>query len=195
MKKVLCVLLFFCAYVCFSQSSKENIKSDFNTYMHLTINKEFDKSIEYVVEDFFEIIPKEQMIKAFEQIYNNPKIEFKIGNSKIISIGVIEKIEEKYYAIIRYLSPMEMKIKPDNPKESAKEKEERLNMIEAAFARQFGAKNVTYNKETDFFEVTATKQACSVSKNGQNDWKFVMLDKRRRYILEKFLPKKILDQI
>jgi N12 class adenine-specific DNA methylase len=192
--KLLSVLFLFTSSI-FSQIPEENLRKEFNTYINLTINQDFEKSMDYVVEDFFEIFPKEQMVSLMKQIYNNPSMEIKLEKPTILEVDIIEKINEKYYSILTYSNLMKMKLKSEDENESDEDKKMRIGLIKVSLFKKFGAENVDYNEKTDFFEIKVTKKVCSVSKNGNDIWKFVTIEKEQKYILEKFIPKEILEKI
>jgi hypothetical protein len=192
--KLLSVLFLFTSSI-FSQIPEENLRKEFNTYINLTINQDFEKSMDYVVEDFFEIFPKEQMVSLMKQIYNNPSMEIKLEKPTILEVDKIEKINEKYYSILTYSNLMKMKLKSEDENESDEDKKMRIGLIKVSLFKKFGAENVDYNEKTDFFEIKVTKKVCSVSKNGNDIWKFVTIEKEQKYILEKFIPKEILEKI
>ena len=135
------------------------------------------------------------MIDLMRQLYNNPMMEFKLENPKIIKIDSILKIKEKHYSILTYSNLMSMKINPEDTNESSENKKMRIGLLKASFYKSFGAENVNYDDETDFFKINVVKNVCSVSKNGVDTWKFVTLEEDQRYILEKFIPKEIFERI
>jgi hypothetical protein len=192
--KLLFLFLFFTISI-FSQDGKVNLKKTFETYIELSINQDFEKSFDYVVEDFFKIFPKSQMIILMKQMYNNPSVEFKLEKPEILNTSNIEKIENKFYSILTYSNLMKMKVKNQKKDENKDEKKMRISLIELSLNKKFGSDNVNYNSSTEFFEVKVIKKVCSVSKNGLNGWKFVTIDKEKKYLLEKFIPEQILDRI
>lgn len=190
----LAVLLTYCSFV-FGQSGQDNLRGDFTTYINLTINQDFEKSMDYIVEDFFEVIPKQQLISVFKQLYNNPSMEFKVESPKILSIEPIEKIGDRFYSILMYSNLMKMRLKSEDNDESQEDKKNRIELLKSSFNKKFGDENVTYNNTTDFFEIKVNKKVCCVSKNGSNNWKFITIDSDKKYILQKFIPSKVLNKL
>ncbi|RXP54783.1 hypothetical protein EC396_08700 [Lutibacter sp. HS1-25] len=177
------------------QNSKENLKNDFNDYLTLILNEEIEKSMDYLIDDFFKIIPKEQLIVLMKQIYNNPSYEFKLTTPKILSIGDIETINDKSYSILTYSSLMNMKFNSDSENETTDDKNARLNLIRNSLVSTFGVENVKLDDETDFFEILATKSVCSLSENGIDNWKFITVEEKQKSLLEQFIPKEIMEKI
>lgn len=177
-----------------SQEYKKEIENQFNRYLNSIINKDFEESMNYLTPEFFEIIPKSQMVKVMEQTFNNPSIEFEFKNPKILEVKNSEKIENKFYSLLSYSNQMNIKIKSDH-EETEDEKKMRINMTKLSFEQTFGAGNIIYNDKTGFFEVQVTKQVYAISKEGQTDWKFIVVEEKQKPILEKILPKVLTDKI
>jgi hypothetical protein len=155
---------------------------------------EFEKSMDYMVPEFFEIIPRAQMVSAMEQAFNNPSVKIEIKNQKILAINDSKKIEDKYYSLLTYSNQLNMKILGTG-EETNDEKTARINMTKLSLEQTFGTGNVEYNTETDFFEVQSQKDAYGISLDGQSDWKFLVIEKDQKIILDKLLPKELSDKI
>ncbi|SDG84702.1 hypothetical protein SAMN04488062_102349 [Flavobacterium omnivorum] len=177
-----------------AQDYKKTIEIEFTEYLNSIVNKNFAKSMNYVIPEFFEIIPKSQMIKLMEQTFNNPSMEFELKNPKILSIDDAQKIEEKFYSLLSYSNQMNMKILNEG-EETEDEKKMRIGLTQLSFEQNFGSENVKYNKETDFFEILVEKQVYTISKDGETDWKFLVIEKKQKVLLEKLLPKELVDKI
>ena len=177
-----------------AQDYKKTIEIEFNEYLNSIVNKNFAKSMNYVIPEFFEIIPKSQMIKLMEQTFNNPSMEFELKNPKILSINDAQKIEEKFYSLLSYSNQMNMKILNEG-EETEDEKKMRIGLTQLSFEKNFGSENVKYNKETDFFEILVEKQVYTISKDGKTNWKFLVIEKKQKVLLEKLLPKELVDKI
>jgi hypothetical protein len=177
-----------------AQDYKKTIEIEFTEYLNSIVNKNFAKSMNYVIPEFFEIIPKSQMIKLMEQTFNNPSMEFELKNPKILSIDDAQKIEEKFYSLLSYSNQMNMKILNEG-EETEDEKKMRIGLTQLSFEKNFGSENVKYNKETDFFEILVEKQVYTISKDGETDWKFLVIEKKQKVLLEKLLPKELVDKI
>lgn len=196
--KVLLILLMLVSNLTFGQTDetfKENLNKDFIEYNDLILNQEFEKSMDYMLPEFFEIIPKNQMILLMQQIYNNPDLEFQADKPKDIVYGELNKIEERYYSEITYSYDIKMKF--NNLEESEDEEQNDLNknLLKLTLEKTFGSGNVIFNQETEFYEIHSIKNAFGVSQNGMTDWKFVVIEPKQKFILEKILPKELTEKI
>ena len=79
--------------------------------------------------------------------------------------------------------------------ESEDEKKFRINLMKLSLEESFGSENVKYNFRNDFFEIKSIKNAYAISKNGKDDWKFLVLEKNQDIILKKLLPEELSSQI
>lgn len=197
MKRILILLLLVSNFT-FGQSVeiyKENLKRDFIEYNELIIKQEFEKAMNFMLPEFFEIIPKSQMILLMKQVYNNPDLEFKVEKPKDIEYGKPKKIEVKYYSEITYSYDIKMKF--NNVDESDDEEQNQLNrnLIKLTLEKTFGSGNVKFDEETEFYEIHSIKNAFGISENGTSDWKFVVVEPNQKFILEKILPNELTDKL
>lgn len=193
-KNTLSILLVFVFSTAFTQNGKAEIESDFTDYVNLLINQDFEKSVDYIPESFFLILPKETLLTAMKQAFNNPDMVIKLKDPKILKVRNIEKIEEKHYSKLTYSNIMEMKSIGEEDEEED-EKEMRLALIKMGLDKSFGSKNVEYNAETEYFTIYVEKDVYAISENGETNWKFLTIEKKQKEILNLLLPKKLADKI
>jgi hypothetical protein len=194
--KLLGLFLTFITSTGICQDNKKEIEQTFQNYLTAIINQDFDKSMNFISEDFFKIIPKEQLILLMEKTFNNPEIEFELKDPKIIEIKDSELIENKYYSLLTYSNKMNMKFNRNNENQETEEDYKlRMSLTKVSLEQNFGQKNVNYNDSSNFFEIYVEKQVYAISTNGQTDWKFIVLEKKQKPILERVLPKQLTDRI
>lgn len=197
MKRLL-LLLVLISNLTFGQTDekhKENLNKDFIEYNGLILNQDFEKAMNFMLPEFFEIIPKNQMILLMKQVYNNPDLEFKMGKPKDIGYGNPKKIGEKYYSEIIYSYDIEMKFNNLEESEDDEQNELTRNLTKLSLEKTFGSGNVNFNKETEFYEIHSRKNAFGISENGISDWKFVIVEPKQKFILEKILPQELTEKL
>ena len=192
--RILTLLFFTISTIGFCQDHKREIEGQFLNYNNLIIKKDFNKSMAYLPEEFFEIIPKEQMIMVMEKTFSNPEMEFELKSPKIDEISEVEKIGDKFYVLLTYSSPMKMKFTNSEEQEEGENKL-RINMLKMSMEQMFGSENVKYDEETEFFDIVAKKQAYAISGNGKSDWRFLVIEKKQKFILDKLLPAQLVEKI
>ncbi|MBN7812978.1 hypothetical protein J0A68_18625 [Algoriphagus sp. H41] len=200
MKKTLLFLLYFVAVqAAFCQvrgsDSKENLQKSFLAYNKLIIDQEFEKSLDYMLPEFFEIVPRSQMVTLMNQIYQNPDLDFEMGEPTIGEVGDIRQIEGKYYSEISYSYDIKMRF--NNMEKSDDEEQNRMNqnLLRLALEKTFGPGNVVYDEESTDYNIHSIKNAYGISENGNSDWKFVVVEKDQKFILEKLLPKELTQNL
>ena len=180
----------------FCQEYKKVIEKQFTEYLNSIVAKNFEVSMNYIPEDFFKFVPKEQMILLMQKTFNNPDLEFRLSDPKIIEIKDAELIEGKYYSLITYSNYMNMKfLDNDTIKETEAGHKQRIGLTKLALENNFGKENVKYDQQTDFFEIYSEKKVYAISDNSQLHWKFIVLEKNQKTILEKILPKQLTEKL
>jgi hypothetical protein len=193
---ILIPLFLILAIKAFGQDYKKEIETQFLYYNNLIIKKDFDKSMDYLPEEFFAIVPKDQMILVMEKTFSNPEMEFELESPIIKDIAAVEKIGDKFYAFLQYSSQMKMKfLNDDEPEETEAKQKQRTNMIKGLMEHTYGAGNVKFDEKTETFTIIAHKQAYAISANGESDWKFLVIEKKQKFILDKLLPMQLVEKI
>ena len=176
-----------------AQEYKTNIKQRFTEFNQYMVKGEFDKSMDYIPEAIFTIVPRAEMVKMFEQLLNNKDMEVKFIGFDIKEIAEVRKIDSYYYAKIKYRSAMTLKMKTSET-ENADEKSTRLSMTKQAFANTFGSDHVKLDELTETFTIHPIKNSWAISKNGETEWKFVNIEPKQRLMMEKVLPKVLIEE-
>lgn len=189
------ILLFFTltSLTSLAQEYKTNIKQRFTEFNQYMVKGEFNKSMDYIPEAIFTIVPRAEMVKMFEQLLKNKDMEVKFIGFDIKEIADVRKIDTCYYVKIKYLSAMTLKMKISDT-ETADEKSTRLSMTKEAFANTFGSDNVKLDELTETFTIHPIKNSWAISKNGKTEWKFVNIEPKQRLIMEKVLPKVLIEE-
>lgn len=187
-------ILFMSTFTGIAQDYKENIKREFSDYLTSIADKDFEKSMTYISDEFFEIVPKEQMISLMDQTFNNPEVHFEIKDPKVGIVEDSEEINDKHYSLLNYSNYLLIKF-PGPPEETREAKEIRQAQLEEGLNRSFGEENVDYVEKDDHYEVFSAKQAYAISANGETDWKFIVVDKDQKDLLQRLLPKEITEKI
>jgi len=194
LKHLVLALLLSASSIATAQDYKKEIEKEFIEYLNFISTKQFEKSMEYLPADLFKIVPKEQMVELMERTFNDSSITFEFINPKVGDIKDAKKIEAKFYSFLSYSNQMNIKINKSS-QETEEEQEVKMSIMKASFEKSFGAKNVSYNVLTGFFEIQVDKKGYAISENGQTDWKFLVVEKEQKPILEKLLPKELYKKL
>ncbi|MEQ8337648.1 MAG: hypothetical protein RIA62_09890 [Cyclobacteriaceae bacterium] len=184
------IIIFISVQIGIAQDYKNEIKTEFLEYLNSLLDKDFENSVEYILPEFFSIVPKDQMIRIMDQTFNNPEMIIELKNPKVLKIGNAQKIESKYYVILSYSNNMNMRFLELDINDS-----DEIEMMTHTMVQTFGSENVKYIDETGFYEIYSVKQVCAISKDGSSDWKFLVLEKSQKEILKRVLPSSIINEI
>jgi hypothetical protein len=177
-----CILCVIVSGVAFGQAYKDSIRSQFQEYSELLIKKDFQASLRYINPEFLKIVPGTQLVAAMEKVMNNPDVELKVDEMKVVSIGDTHSINGKHYVQLRYSTNMSMRMMQSGDTAAIKE----------GLAAQFGKENVKYDAATSFYQLRMFKNVVADSQDGKH-WTFVVAEDRQRSILEKFIPRELLN--
>ncbi|MFC4815548.1 hypothetical protein [Flavobacterium sp. GCM10023249] len=188
------IFIFMMSLTITAQEYKKVIKNEFNEYMTFIEAKNFKKALDFVLPESFQIIPKAQLLKLLEQSYNDPSYKIEFKNSTIFDIGDVQKFGKKYYSLLNYSTQMDMKIMNTNDL-TAEGKKTLIDHTISVYQKVYGADNVRYNSGTDFFEIIIQRPVYAISNDGKINWKFLVVEKQQMSMLEKLLPKELIDKI
>jgi hypothetical protein len=185
LRSVLIVLVSIITFTSYGQTYKNDVKAQFLEYTELLMNKEYAKSIEYLNPAFFKVIPKAQLLKVMEQLYNNPEFDFELERPTLESVQDKKTIEGNDYVKFGYANYLKMRFKSEDGKASD------TTMIKNALEQQFGQGHVSYDLQTGFYRVLVYKKVIANSADNKK-WTFVVIEEKQKPILEKILPKELL---
>ncbi|MGX9985442.1 hypothetical protein [Soonwooa purpurea] len=190
MKKIIFLAsLFLSINFVFAQTAKQNVEKDFKKYSQLVSENKIDAALEYTNPKLFEIIPKESMKSLLEAVFKMPNIEYKISSPILNEISDVKRIENTDYIKIKYISPIEMKMKDFDLSDESK-----IQTLLHSFETKFGKGNVAFDKESGFFKINAEKEVVATSTDDKNSWKFITVDNpRMKALLGKIIPSEILE--
>ncbi|AZQ42869.1 hypothetical protein [Nonlabens ponticola] len=181
--------------VAFSQEYKEKIESEFNEYLNTIIDKQFEKSTEYLTPEFFNRIPRKILIQAMQETFNNPDVQFEIVNPKILSIDDSIKIDEKYYSLLIYSNEFKVIFNYAEKDETSERKNLRTKLTLLSLENSFGAGNVAHDQKNDLYTIQSEKKVYAISQDGKDEWKFLVLERDQKATLQKLLPQELLQNL
>ena len=186
MKKFLIFSFFVAVTFVFGQNFQAAVKRDFDNYLQLISNKKVSEALDYANPKLFDLVPREQMQKAMESVYNMPGMEYKTFPPQYVSFDDLKKIDKIDYVRFHIISPIEMKFEDIDGEKDQK--------IMIALQNKFGAENVNYNKETGFYKINSQKIIVASSVDNLKNWKFVTVENTQtKSLLSKVIPAEFLD--
>lgn len=190
--KYLSILFILITQVSFAQDAEQNIKETFDTYVGLTKELNFDRAMDYVIEDLFDIVPRAQFVELFKQTFTSDEYEIEFGAFYIDDFSKSFKWKGAHYVVFTNNMTTRMKFNSTSDENDTEEdKIEMLDFVKLTFISAYGEENVNLDKKTGFFTLNMEKSVCAKSSNGISDWKFLNIEQNKKAIFEKILPKKI----
>lgn len=173
---------------------KKNIESDFNQFISLYIQKDFEKALNYVVPEFVDHFSKEKYVAILEDRYKNPELEMGLSDAKILDIEEPVNIEDINYSLITYTCMLNLKL-PVRENETPQKKRLRISTMKNNFAEWYGSGKVTFDEETQLFHIEQEKHVYAISKL-KTGWKFLEVDdKDNQNLYKEILPPAAYDKI
>lgn len=169
-----------------AQSVKETISKTFQTYFQLLADKNYEKSTDYLAEEFFQIMPKKAVASMMKSTMDKEDMTISFIRCDVKSVDDIQVIDGKHYAVITYAGEMSMRFNTLKFDDSA-QKKTWSEFTKSAFERQFSAP-VNFDDGTNTFTFAPQKKALAISKNGTTDWKFIELEPKQKFFLKSILP-------
>jgi hypothetical protein len=192
-KLLLALILFVINVNSFSQSVEKNIQAEFNQYTKYIIDGKFDLALTYLIPEFFDHFPKQELLNGMKQLMQNESIIYKMQMPIINKVYPIIKEGNNYYTLLDFNSVFSIKFKGvDNY--SDKELDNYVNYYYQIFKNEFGKDNVIFNSKNRFFEIKGSNFAIATSNNGKTDWKFLQVDPNLEEIYRKIIPNKVVDK-
>ncbi|RVU01814.1 hypothetical protein EOD41_07605 [Mucilaginibacter limnophilus] len=173
----------------FSQDVKKTIETQFYAYGQTLINKDYHGMADYIAEDVFTFLKKDDYIRLMEKTFASPDFDIAVKDPKVIAIGDVKKIAEKYYSVVDYSNALNINLKESvgMPRDTV--------VVKKSLIQGFGEGNVKFDPKTKIYTVQVRSKLCAISSDGKAGWKFIGLERNLKPLLEKFLPAEILKEI
>lgn len=177
MRKTFCLLLMLTAAIGFSQSL-EQLKSDTKKMYDASYNMDFEVVMDYTYPKFFELVPREAMLKTMDEAFQNDTTKMRfVYPSVAFSYSEIKTIDGKKFCIIKYKNAQrityEEKLKP-----------EMSETILKALKGNKKFESVAFEKNRNSFLIIGDAILLAVSDPLTNgEWKFINYDDERVFEL------------
>ncbi|MEL6561129.1 MAG: hypothetical protein AAFQ94_23255 [Bacteroidota bacterium] len=187
-------LIFIVASSLEAQDVKKNIEDGFVEMQSAIIKKDFEKSVGFIADEIFTIVPKDQMASLLEMTFNNPQMEIVLRLPENIKVSEPQKEGDKYYAVLSFPNIQKLRMLDTNGLPLGLDNE-MVKGMNANFIAAAGEDNVSFDDETRFFTVTVNQKAVAISENGKDGWKYLNYDKAQAAALAPLLPKVIVEKL
>lgn len=186
--KIKFTILFVLLSICGFSQSLESMKIEVQKIYDLTIEKKYDMVLESTYPKIFEIVPKQAMKEAMDNMFDNEQMTLTIEKvNPEFTFAEILIIEGAKYCIIEHNNKMTMKFK--------EELGEGKEFILASLNESMTGYTVTLDEKTEVFTVDGKAKMIAISDKLTNGtWKYVNYNGESP-MMEKVLGKEVLQKL
>lgn len=190
MKKLTFAFFFF---ISFSVSAQPDLRKTLEEYLKVVETKDSEKVMDYMYPKFFELYPRDLMVKTLDESMNDSTLEIELMDSKILNISPLKIVDTVTYAKVGYSFVMTLKyIETD---ENPAPGEEVITMTTNIFKQMYGDENVSFDSENKKFRVYAKKEMLALKTAYLKDWKVLGIEENIKPLLKKILPEGLMVDI
>jgi hypothetical protein len=162
MKKIIsAVIILLLFFGCAPNISLTQLKSDFTEYSTLVSNGEYEKVIEFMPTEFWNVYDKNEFLAKIKKRIKKQIGSISINNIDIKNVSKTIKSNNKYFRVITYSSDLEF----DSSNTSDK-------MLEN-YKSKFGAENVKLDTINKLIKIKNNSQMISVYEDKLEKWKYL----------------------
>ncbi|MEQ9265649.1 MAG: hypothetical protein RLN81_10540 [Balneolaceae bacterium] len=179
------LFVFITTKVSAQQSDKDILNTKLSQYFDLLSNENYVEMMDYVYPKVFTIVPKEEMIKAFEEVLDGMKFAF-----SDMEIQWIEPVFSEDFQLVKYLSRIEIVLISEDVKSSIV-----LNSMAAYFENEDGFSNLEV--DTDNFKISGNmgKYILAISEDEYPGWYFMEFDQDNPQLLNLLLSSDLIESV
>ncbi|WP_298893464.1 hypothetical protein [uncultured Psychroserpens sp.] len=174
----------------FSQSHKEEITKNAETYYEYMTNQNFDGVLDYMYPKVFDTASKEQMKAGMEQMFNSPDMKIEFVSNTVTDVTDKMEVENITYAAIFYNSKMRMTFISEKDK-SEEEQKSFLEFMEGIMKTQFGETNVTSDLKTVSLLINMDANMFAIKDPKYDGWKFIGNDDTMKELVNSIIPESV----
>lgn len=190
MKKLIFALIFL---ISVSASAQSDLRNTLEEYLKVVEIKDSEKVMDYMYPKFFDLYPRDLMVKTLDESLKDPALEILLMDSKILDISPLKTTDSVTYAKVGYSFVMTMKyvVSEETPAPT----DEVITMTTNIFKQMYGEDNVTLDVENKKFRIFAKKEMLALKTPSLKDWKVLGIEENIKPALKKILPEAVLADL
>ncbi|WP_346238099.1 hypothetical protein ABDK00_003385 [Niabella insulamsoli] len=185
------LILINIGHIGFAQPYKKAAEKQFLHYTDLIIKKDFRSASDFIIDDLFSIVPKEQMISAMEKIFTLPGFQFSIDSPRVLKVGDSRRIDSAHFLTLEYANILSMKFHDQGDTSVVDTANAESELLTLSLQSKFGEDNVKYDSNTGFYRIYSVKNVIAKSANLEQ-WKFIVMEEDKMPFLKKIVPPELL---
>lgn len=184
MKKIILLYLLFPFFSSFAQQEvPEELKTRLDIYSKYNLELNFEKLMDYIYPELFTIAPREQLVQAFENAFNNEEMQIFLDSMRVVDFS--KSFEHKGTKFIQVGYNMGMRL---FFKDTSVLNEEFIELMTNTFKDVFQSKNVNYNEKTKAFEISGRDILFAILDEKYDNWYFLGYEENNKALLDKMIP-------
>jgi hypothetical protein len=204
MKKILFALSVLVFIACKSSAKKveksvenltesSSIEQRLTAYMKLNDEMKLEELMDYIYPKLFSIVPKEQLIKAMKDGFDNEELTVELDSLKIEKIYPVFEMGKGSFAKVDYSMVIVMKYKTEAGSTDKASHLKQMARIAESMEGQYGSGNVKVD-ENGVIRIWEKNKLVAVKDEYAKDWSFVSL-KDEDPMMNKLFSKEVLDKL
>ena len=180
-----------CALTASSQTAADSatLVQRLDEFMKANAVLDISKVMDYTYPKLFELAPKESIVEAMKNTFDNEEINIRMDSLEVIRIHPLFAFNNGFYSRIDYSMVMRMQFK-----KQADMDPEQLGSTLAAFRSQFGEKNVWYSETDKRFNIYQRTSMAALRDEPKEKWTFVNIKKDDPMMMQ-LLDKALIEKL
>lgn len=180
-------------------SSTESVIEATKSMFQATADKDFDKLLNYMNPNIFEIVSRDMMKMALEKAMNDESMD---GMSMKL-LDVKEKSEPYVhegvtYQLMSYSMKMSMDLATFEEEEEEEPADDEFNSTDFMldiFKAQYGDDAVQFDEAKNTIHITTEKDIYATNDPAYSGWKFIEKDDSKKAFLKKIIPEPVFKKL
>ncbi len=180
-------IAFIIGFAGFSQTDTA-LNNRLNEYMKVSKSLNIVRLMDYIHPSLFTLAPREEMIKLFENIYDNQDMTITIDS---LQKGLMSKpffIKETQYIKVDYYMVMQMKFKDEDKMNDSNF----VNSMSEALQNALPKKSVSYSSNAHYFTIRGMDVLLAIKDSSSTEWFFLGYDGKNE-MTKSLFPKELIE--
>ena len=180
------IIILLASFAGFSQTDT-SLTRRLKEYNRLSKEAKFEELMEYMHPSLFDLAPKEQLIEAFKNIYENEAMKITIEKIESRSISDPLTLNGAQYRKVDYDMVLNMKFKDESKLSDSSTIKTMVSSLQEALA----GKEVSYNASSKQFVIKGSDIVIAIKDNSSTPWLFLGYDGTNELVKKLFPPEMI----
>jgi hypothetical protein len=186
MKRFLLCCVVFISLQSIAQNDS-SLKRRLDEYMLLNKKMDFEKLMNYIHPNLFNIAPKEQLVEVFKSAFDNEALTITMDSLSIIAISPSFSNKGSLYRKVDYYISLGLKFKDSAVLKDNESVAEAIAQMKSSM----DADNVKYIKSDNRLQIDSRKILFAIKDTGK-EWMFLGYEAKQSALMESLVPPEVL---